>query len=544
MIFKIIRKYTKVFFWVMAIGIIPSFILWNIAANTTGQKKQVVGELFGKKIYVDEFLKEKQIVEQQAWLKYGDKVEQYINLDQETWVRLMLLHKAKEQKIQVQEKEVFEEIKNLPAFKQYGSIDPRTYRAILANALRTTVGEFEAGMKNTVMVRKLVDTIMAEVDISEQELKETYYQENEQAKASFISFTTESYKKDTTITEEEISEYFNKNKERLKTPLKRNVEFVEFKLADFKNQPTVTEEAIEQYYNEHKESFKAQSQEDPERYLSFEQAHDLVKQILEQDIQDTLAKEKAEQFQEEAEDKGFTQAAKDNNLAVIQTGYFGQNEEVPNVGLSYDFIRGAFSLNPEEISPLIKAKNSYFILRLLGEESPRQKTEQEAGTEIIETLTQEKGDVLCRVAAEQAYEKIKSIISYPVKTFKDSANELNFPLQTTELFTRRGYIKTLGMAPDFSKAAFDLKVGEISSLVKTPRGYSILTPDEFYPVNEDDYNKNKDQYKKRQLFAKQSTHLNNWFQELEKEANLKNYLELIKQLQEKSDDQETEVKNE
>lgn len=101
---KILRKkgVAKKIIWFIAIVIIISFGFFGTASLLSNQRNTgYAGKIFGKKISFDQFEKVYGHVAIQALIKYGDnfnKIREHLDLESQTWDRLIMLHEAKKER--------------------------------------------------------------------------------------------------------------------------------------------------------------------------------------------------------------------------------------------------------------------------------------------------------------------------------------------------------------------------------------------------------------------------------------------------------------
>lgn len=77
------------------------------------------------------------------------------------------------------------------------------------------------------------------------------------------------------------------------------------------------------------------------------------------------------------------------------------------------------------------------------------------------------------------------------------------------------------MVPEFEKAAFSLKIGEISNIVKTKFGYHIIKLEERKEAKEAKLEEVKDLIKSELTKEKISQKISEWFEKAKKDANIK-----------------------
>ena len=135
MVFRNLRKYTKTIMWVIAIMIVPAFVIWNIGSAVKDRRSGFAGKIFNTKISHADFTAQRHAAHNEALMKYGENYPENINLDEQTWTRIIILYKAREAHIKVSNKELAEYIRNLPLFK-FADISPDNYPLFVARQIK------------------------------------------------------------------------------------------------------------------------------------------------------------------------------------------------------------------------------------------------------------------------------------------------------------------------------------------------------------------------------------------------------------------------
>ena len=442
MIFKKLRKFTKAIMWVIAIFIVPAFVIWNIGSTVKSRRSGYAGKLFNKKISMDKHYEAKIATRNDAWLKHGDKFEQYINLDEQIWTRLILLHEAKVRKITVSNEELLYYIKNLPIFK-YAQLTPQNYASITARVFQETPAEFEAGIKGSIMTAKLMNEVAADISVSDEEVKTTYHKENEQATVSYVLIEPKDFYESVSLeNEEELKNHFNAHQEGFRKPEQANVEYVEIKLERFKDAIVITDERIKKYYGLNKANFKitlppaTKSEPNKIKYKPLTEVEDSIRErLIEKEMRNRASNLARQIMNKLFSETDLAEAANAYNLTVQKTGPFSMLEEIPNVGLSFPFLKAAFSLKIGEISEVIKTSTAYYILKPLKKIKPYIPDYEEVIEEVKQAYKETQGSKLAEKKAEQISSEIRELIDHKNLSFEDAAKKLEF---TPKLVTNFG----------------------------------------------------------------------------------------------------------
>lgn len=108
--------------------------------------------------------------------------------------------------------------------------------------------------------------------------------------------------------------------------------------------------------------------------------------------------------------------------------------------------------------------------------------------------------------------------------FAKLAKEFSIDTMTKNNGGNLGYVSSGQMAKEFEKAAFALKVGEISSPVQTEYGYHLIKVEEKKEAKEANYKESKEQIADLLFQDKMKTEYQAWFAEIYPKYEIKHFL--------------------
>lgn len=476
---KTMRSNAKIFMYILIIA----FVVWLAAdAILTGQRVTYVGMMFGKKISINEYRKAWEAGRTKAIFTYGDefrKIANNLNLEGEAWDRLILLHEAKRQKLKTDDTEVVNFIKDIAVFKgKDGKLDRKTYERILQYTFGLTPRDFEEQIREELTIKKLIEKQNENAVLTDEEILNEYKIANEKAKCAYLLFKTDDYIPKVSCTENELKTYFDKNKQAFSIPEQVNVEHFG------KNFSDETEET-----------------------------------------KNKVNKEMRGIYDEVSDKKDFEEIAKKYALQIKETGFFGREDKIPEIGWALNFANVALSLKPGEISKPIETKSGVYILRVKDKKQARPAEFAEVKEKVEKAVKNEKSEMEAKAKAKETLSTIKARVEKK-EEFEDIIKDLSLSAKETDAFTRNTYIQGLGVAKEFIDAAFSLKEGEIyNEPIKVHNGYAILKLIALIPIDEIKYEEEKETFKERLLAQKKYTDFITWFFDLKKRANLKSNLE-------------------
>ena len=310
---------------VILFAIVIVFIFWGVGSFRSRQASKVA-TVNGEIINATDFRRTYNNLIDQYRQRFGSNlndgmlemlqvkkqaVDQLIN-------RAILLQEAKKLGLTVSDTEIAQQIMEIPVFQSNGTFDNRRYLRVLSQ-VHLTPEEFEAEQKSGLLTQKLTRLILGAAKVSEAEMRQWYDWQNTSVNIAYVLFNPDRYD-DIKPSPEEISDYFEKNKDTYKTDPMIKVRYVVFDPADFSSQVTVDEDEIKDYYDSHTDEFETQKR--------VEARHILIKldpQASEAD--DQAAKTKAEEIAQMAKaGQDFAELAKEYSQGPTKDkgGYLGK----------------------------------------------------------------------------------------------------------------------------------------------------------------------------------------------------------------------------
>ncbi len=226
---KIMRRRARRILWITIILIIPAFIWWGtggLREREIGLVASVNGKGITREVYYKEVERLYRGMRERMGDAFDERMAKILNLEEaavnDLVKRELLLQEAKREKIRVSDEELREKLKSFPAFQREGRFDKEVYFNVL-EYLRITPKELEEGIREDLAMVKLENRILAGVKVSEEEIRNEYLKENEEIEIEYLLIKPE---KDIRPEEEEIEEYYQKQKEDYRIPEKIRVRHI------------------------------------------------------------------------------------------------------------------------------------------------------------------------------------------------------------------------------------------------------------------------------------------------------------------------------
>ena len=370
-------------------------------------------------------------------------------------------------------------------FKADGAfIGVKEYELRLAHN-RTSVNDFENGLREQIIVEKLHELLTSGVVIAPDHLEKMYREENDRVELDYIVLKTDRIKEDITAQENELTSYYDENKEQFKSVEKRTGRIIAYSYENFKNELNVPEKDIYNYFKENKNRFSLPGKTKVSRILlnyNDESREEILK--------------KAEQLKEELTPENFAAKAKElsNDSKAANGGDWGYTEWQSFTKQEKNSID---RLKQSEISNPIDTLSGFAILFLPEKIIERQENFDNVKERIRNMIEKQKLNELVKNKLEIVYNKLKDADDISAK-----ATELGIQVHETEALSSGQAVSDIDKMGYLSRKLFTLNDKKPAFPVDYPQGVAIVQLNETIPPAIQPFEAVKDQVKEKVLLEK------------------------------------------
>jgi peptidyl-prolyl cis-trans isomerase D len=482
---KMFRDNLKNLAWILWVVIAMTVIglAMQFGGNVRGQGQGATAAKVGKDtVSQAEFLRAYRNLSNLYRQIYGDQLtpemEKQMRLPLQAVDRAInqkiLLAEARRLGLAVSDAEVQDRIFKEPAFQdaQGNFIGEQKYLQVLA-ANRLNTNDFEAEIRQELLMKKLTDALSAGLYVSEDEVQRAYRDQVERAKIRYVQLPRARFAQEVQISPAELAAYFQAHKQEYKLPENREVAYLLVDRSRLTDQVKVTDAELQSWYDAHKAEFTQEEQVRARHILVMvndQRTDDAARQRIDE------AKKRIESgtdFAAVAKEISDDPASKGNGGDL---GYFGKGKMVK------EFEDAAFGAPPGKLVGPVKSSFGYHLLEVTDK--------RPGGTQPFELVRE---SIRARLAAEKAQQlaetQAKDLASRLANNKPANAEALRalakpnagITFAETGRFGAQDPVPGIGPGTPFSTSAFALNKGEVSQAVQVPQGWAVLYVKEIVP---------------------------------------------------------------
>lgn len=364
--------------------------------------------------------------------------------------------------IRVSDEELAQQIFAIPAFQENGRfIGEQRYEQLLQSQNPPlTKSQFEESLRRSLVLDKLRSAITSWIAVSDSEVENEFRRRNEKVKVQVVALTADKFRSQVTVTDAEIAPYFESHKADYRVGEQRKVKYLLLDREQARQTVAVPQADIQRYYNDNSQQYTS-----PERVRA---SHILLntggkdEAAVRKQAEELLAKIKAgadfaELAKKYSEDPGSKEKGGDLD-------FFPRGQMVP------EFEQAAFSLQPGQVSELVKTQYGFHIIKVVEKQAGSTQTLDQVRAQIQQTLAAQIADRQITDRARQLAEKIKT-----ADDLNKAAAENGLKVEESGFFQRTEPVPGLGSAPQVADAAFQLQDSAASEPLASTRGPVFIT---------------------------------------------------------------------
>jgi peptidyl-prolyl cis-trans isomerase D len=386
---------------------------------------------------------------------------QQLNIPQQILNQLiqqsLLTQLSKEMGIDATDEEIRQKIMSYPVFQKDGQfVGFAQYQKIL-DWNRIPLSEFEKGLRQEIILGKVVDVLTAGVTVTDEELWENYKNTNDTAKIEYVTLGLDTLELDKEPDPKELEEYFEKNRETYIIPEKREADYYFLKTDDLKAGIEFTDSEVAAYYENNTERFKQPEKirasriflpfEDQEREFVLNRAKELLDQINSGTNFGDLAKIYSKD--EKAQDSG--------DWGLYEWKSLSQQEQ--------DTIN---QLSQGEVSNVLEITEGVVLLKVTEKEEETTEPLEAVKERIVNILKDEKARELAESKIAQLEKAAKKEKSLDV-----AAQTLELSIRNSGLLKKSDPLEEIDPSGSISMTLFNMAEKEISSPIYTYQGIGL-----------------------------------------------------------------------
>ncbi len=529
---QLMRKHARNWLMKVVLGIIIVVFVFYFGSMRGRQATETVALLDGSQIAYANFRTEYQNLLDFYRQQYGeyltDDLIKKINIKQQAFDNIVnkaiILSKANELKLDISDNELKTAIFSYPAFQRNGVFDSDLYQRALRYQ-RMTPETFEASQREAMKIGKIEQIIRESAKVSEEEVYEIYQLQNREITLDFIRIPIDSVTTTENPPEEALEAYLEGHAEDFRIPPTATIEYIPFTGEAFTETADISDNEIEDYYEYNKDEFTTGETTKP----LAEVREEIVAKLASIQGMDQAFEEATTAHDTIYQEDNFEEYATKRGLK-IESAELARNAPLTGrlAGVQDDLGNYVFSLQEGDLGHVFSDKEGYYVFRVASLKPTRIPALREVVKEVQESyiLTQ---------AAQASKTKADDIL----RRLRDGADmakvaqKEGLTIGETGLFLPGPEIPQIGYSPDMGKALFELSgeepypnrifLIEGNYVIAKFRGKSM--PDE------EDWKAKKDSLKRDILSMKEQQYFLSWVEKMRKTMIDEGRLKILKRLE-------------
>lgn len=467
-----VKRYLLIFFLgVVSIGMVITLAPIS-GGDTTQISKNVLARIDGADITSDDLRRTLSSRLQNSGLAQHPEIVPRIAgslLDQMIFERA-LMAQARSMGLVVTDDELTQSLQSMPGLYQDGKFaGMAAYQSMVQERTGMSVGQFEAQMKQRLLIDKVRDAVTDNVVVTPAQVHDEFNRRNEKTKVNYAVFEPSHYLKTVEATPAALEAFFKKDPSHYQVPPQRRVRYALIDADRVRSQAVVDDSALRQYYNMHLSDFRV-----PDRVKV---AHILFKTIGKNPAEIAEIQKKAQGALDQVKGGGdFADLARKNSEDTGSAQSGGEIGWIIHGQTVKEFDQSAFSMHPGELR-LVKTEYGFHIIRLEEKQVAHLETFDEAKAQLRTELEKQKLSDVQQAVADRFYRQARA---NPTQ-FDILAKKAGLEVRESPPFKQGEVVPDFGNSESFANLAFQLRQGDVGEPISVPKGLAVIQVAEIVP---------------------------------------------------------------
>jgi peptidyl-prolyl cis-trans isomerase D len=473
------RRHKNILKWSLAVVVLTFVLLYIpdfVSTGPTGTGAapgEVVADVGGREVTAREF-QQRYVSQIQAYRnQFGGNINsallRQLGVEQQILSQMVeeqvALIEAERHGIRVTNDELAQQILSIPGLQENGQFigEARYQQLLQSQNPPMTASQFEEGLRRSLIVEKLRAALTDWMTVPDAELEREYTQRNEKVKLQVVALNAERFRDKVTVTDADVATHFASHSAEYRKGEQRKIRYLLLDRDLARAKIIVPPADVQRYYNDNIQQYSTPEQVRASHILletAGKNDADVKKRAEEILKQVKSGADFAELAKKVSEDKGSQANGGDLD-------YFGRGRMVP------EFEEAAFSMQPGQISDLVKSQFGYHIIKVVDKRTGSTRPLDEVRAQITQQLLVERADQQLTTQATGLAKRIND-----PGDLDTVAKELGVMVQESSLFQRDDPVPGLGVAPQVAIEAFNLADKAVSGAITTGRGPVFITVSE------------------------------------------------------------------
>ncbi|MBN2569485.1 MAG: SurA N-terminal domain-containing protein [Deltaproteobacteria bacterium] len=529
------RKHAKSWMMKLILGIIIVVFVFYFGAMRGDKQTETIAVIDGSHLTYAEFSKEYQNIIDAYRQRYGnnltdDMLKQlnprklaFDNLANQ----LILLKKADEFKLDVSDEELKDNIFSIPSFQIEGKFNKTLYERVLRQN-RITPEEFEVSHKKMLKIGKLERLIKESVKVSEKEVYDIYKIQFEEINAHYIKVDTRDFMDRINPSQEDLAKYLKDHEEDFRIPQKVQVKYISFPGMDFAGPQDISDEQINEYYNYNKDEFirgKTNSNEKEEPLPISEVKGEIISKLRLSSGMGVAFDEAKKAHDIIYQEENLQEYAKENKLTLKTTEFFSAYNPPEEIAGVRDLIKEILDLKEKEITPVLSDARAHYIFGEVSTKPSYIPDIREVEKEVTEAFVSEEARKMCEKRALSILDRLKK-----GDDIAKVAKEAGLKLSETGMILAGSTIEEIGYSPEISEALYEISARKPypDKVYYVGDGYVLLGFKEQGKLDDKDWEEKKDELKLFLLQLKEQKYFSSWLEDTKESMIKEGRIEILK----------------